>query len=256
VVGVVMPPPAQEVTMRRAELTRRLLFTWAGLALLVAGCGDPVEPDPSSPPPVEDREFDTGSGIADQELAAVQIQNLALLAKVWGFAKYHHPLVVGGDHNWDYELFRAVPPVLAASDRGAAAAAIVAWLDGLGSVPVCSPCAQLPTGAHLMPENAWIEDPAGLGVALRDRLVDILENRPVSGAQRYVSFAPNVGNPDFTREARYAAFAAPDAGYRLLALFRFWNIIEYYGTDGWRRLSARIDPPHCPGPRHARQHLE
>ena len=51
-------------------------------------------------------------------------------------------------------------------------------------------------------------------------------NRPTS--QRYVGCVPNVGNPDFSIEERYATLASPDAGYRLLALFRFWNIITYW----------------------------
>ncbi|MGD8321512.1 MAG: S41 family peptidase [Gemmatimonadota bacterium] len=214
--------------MRRAARTGLLALALAGLPLLAAGCSDPVETDSSAPPIVDDHEFDSGSGIAAQDLTAIQVENLALLAKVWGFAKYHHPRVVSGSYNWDYELFRVVPPVLAASDRGTAAAALVGWLDGLGAVPACSPCAQLPSGAQLLPENAWIEDAADLGTALSDRLVAIHENRSVSETQRYVSFVSGVGNPDFSREARYAAFTAPDAGYRLLALFRFWNIIQYW----------------------------
>ena len=200
----------------------------AVLLLLPAGCRDPVETDASAPPTLDDHECDDGSGIAAQELTAVQVQSLALLAKVWGFGKYHHPLVVGGHQNWDYELFRAVPPVLAAGDPGAAAAAIVTWLDRLGAVPSCGPCGQSPSGTPLPEDNAWISDAATLGSALSDRLQTIHRNRWASGTQRYVAFAQGVGNPDFSAEAKYPTPAAPDAGYRLLALFRFWNIIHYW----------------------------
>jgi C-terminal processing protease CtpA/Prc len=201
------------------------LFAVSFLALTTA-CQDPVGTTNRSP--AADDEFDHGSFIADQTPTSIQTQNLALLGKVWGFAKYHHPRVVGGDHHWDYELFRAVPSVLAASDRMAAAGAIGAWLGGLESIPECSPCVQLPGQAHLQPENGWIEDVAYLGAELSTRLRSMHQNRPTSGAHRYVSFHPNVGNPDFSQEARYAGQSAPDAGYRLLALFRFWNIIQYW----------------------------
>lgn len=229
---------------RRAWL---LSLAWAGLVVLATGCNDPVGTGSSTPPPEEDHEFDGGSGVSAQQPTAVQVENLALLAKVWGFAKYHHPRVVDGSRNWDYDLFRALPAVLAAPDRGTATAALVAWLDGLGPVPPCSPCAAPPGDAYLLPENDWIEDAGVLGAALRDRLVDIHQNRPASSAQRYVSFAPGVGNPLFTGEERYAAHAEPDAGYRLLALFRFWNIIRYWfpyrdvmGEDWDAVLSAFI----------------
>ncbi len=214
--------------MRRPAVPGLRVLASALFALPAMGCSDPVRTDSPLPPSVEDHEFDGGSAIGDQELTAVQIENLALLAKVWGFAKYHDPRVVAGSDNWDYALFRAIPPVLAAPDRGAAASALVTWLDEPGSIPACSPCAQLPNGAHLLPDNDWIEDAGDLGDALSDRLVDIYRNRPVVSAQRYVSFAPNVGNPDFTAEARYANLPSPDAGYRTLALFRFWNIIQYW----------------------------
>jgi len=62
-----------------------------------------------------DHEFDNGSKIGFTALTDVQVQNLATLAKVWGFLKYHHPAVTGGNHHWDYDLFRVMPQVLAAS---------------------------------------------------------------------------------------------------------------------------------------------
>jgi len=196
--------------------------------VLAIGCGDPVDPAiTADPPPPVDDEFDAGSGIASQTPTSIQIQNLALLAKVWGFAKYHHPLVVGGSVNWDYELFRAIPPVLAATDS-AAEAVIVPWLDSVGVVPACSPCVASPSGAHLLPENGWISDTAEVGATLSGRLISIHQNRPSTGVHRYVTFAPGVGNPVFSQEQPYATHPAPDAGFRLLALFRFWNIIQYW----------------------------
>ena len=53
------------------------------------------------------------------ELKAVQIENLAVLAKVWGFLKYHHPRIVSGDLDWDKELLRILPGLLRAKDFNA-----------------------------------------------------------------------------------------------------------------------------------------
>lgn len=201
------------------------------LALCVAilpACTETVEPKTETPPTVDENEFDTGSRIEPEDLTAVQIDNLTLLAKVWGFAKYHHPRVVDGSRNWDYDLFRVAPHVLAAPDRAAAAAALVTWLDDLGPIPACSRCAQPPSGAYLQPDTGWIRDVASLGAPLSERLVDIHRNRPLSESQRYVSFNAGAGNPNFSRESDYRTMPEVDAGYRLLALFRFWNIIEYW----------------------------
>jgi C-terminal processing protease CtpA/Prc len=40
-----------------------------------------------------------------------------------------------------------------------------------------------------------------------------------------------VGNPSFDHEPAYPAVKLPDAGYQLLSLFRFWNIIEYWSPN-------------------------
>ena len=48
------------------------------------------------------------------------------------------------------------------------------------------------------------------------------------GKQFYVSQVPGIGNPLFEHERPYAELGFPDAGYQLLALYRFWNVIEYW----------------------------
>lgn len=174
-----------------------------------------------------DHEFDDGSGIATQPLSDMQISNLALLGMVWGFAKYHHPAIVAGDVNWDYELFRVMPAVLGAGDREAASNAITAWLDRLGEPAPCDPCAVVPDDAHLLPDLGWISDPAP-GESLRVKLQTIHANRSVAPDQYYRGMAPNVGNPVFSNEVGYASPVVPDAGFRLLGLFRFWNIVQYW----------------------------
>jgi hypothetical protein len=102
------------------------------------------------------------------------------------------------------------------------------WVAQLGAAPPCSPCATLNADVHLAPENEWIHDSARLGGELSARLVDVHRNRSIVPAQRYVSFAPGVGNPQFAGEASYLSSGVPDAGLRLLALFRYWNVIRYW----------------------------
>lgn len=44
----------------------------------------------------------------------------------------------------------------------------------------------------------------------------------------YLDFYPNAGNPIFQNEKEYKEMDFSDDGYRLLALFRYWNIIEHF----------------------------
>ena len=95
----------------------------------------------------------------------------------------------------------------------------------------CNPCAVLKEDdIELRPDVAWISDTAHLGKELSSRLQSIRENRSL-GPQFYVSLNPGVGNPNFVHEMGYAGFKPPDSGFQLLALFRFWNIIQYWSPN-------------------------
>jgi C-terminal processing protease CtpA/Prc len=208
--------------------------TWADdLQLLVDG--KPVWDAPKTQKATTsldlDHEFDRGSGIVLSELSKTQIENLVTLGKVWGFLKYHHPAIAAGQHHWDYDLFRVLPQVLAATDRAAANAVLRQWIAALGPVGACAKCASLnPADLYMKPDVAWIADEKALGVGLnpglRDDLQRIFRNR-VSN-MFYVSLAPGVGNPVFDHEPAYPGIKIPDAGFQILALLRFWNIVEYW----------------------------
>jgi hypothetical protein len=181
-----------------------------------------------------DHQFDSGSGIILQALSPVQIDNLVMLGKVWGFLKYYHPAITSGQKHWDYELFRITPAILAASDHKTAQSVLAKWVDSLGSVKPCSPCVDLEKDAlkltadiTLRPDRAWILDEEMLGRQLSQSLTFIERNR-IANQQFYVSLAPQVHNPLFEHELSYQQVKLPDAGYQLLALYRFWNIFEYW----------------------------
>lgn len=184
-----------------------------------------------------DHEFDSGSRIALDSLTPMQVSNLVTLARVWGFLKYHHPAITSGQRQWDYDLFRILPAVLAAPDRAHASDALLAWIDKLGPVPPCNPCIPAPSGdLDIKPPLDWIHDRATLGAPLSKRLESVYANR--TGAQFYLSSFAGVQTPEnagsipvnanFDYELAYANITFPDSGYQLLALFRWWNILQYW----------------------------
>ena len=179
-----------------------------------------------------DHEFDGGSRITLTDLTANQIENLATLGKVWGFLKYHHPVIAAGKRHWDYDLFRFLPDILNAAKRGAANAAMVKWVESLGEVPACTDCATLPAAdtIQLQPDVAWIYSEAVLGADLSRALQNIYRNR-ATAKQFFVSQAPNVRNPNFDIEPAYARVRLPDPGFQLLGLYRYWNIIRYWAPN-------------------------
>ena len=174
-----------------------------------------------------DTAFDSGSGIALRELAPDRVADLALLGKVWGFLKYYHPKIAAGELNWDYELFRFLPGYLKTGNEKQRDELLAGWIESLGELPECRSCREKPENdAHLSPDLAWLDD-AKLNEQLRTKLRYVLERRNQE-KHYYLSFVENIGNPVFKNENSYKQFTYPDDGFRLLALYRYWNIIQYF----------------------------
>lgn len=144
-----------------------------------------------------------------------------------GFLKYYHPEVAKGKYNWDYELFRIMPAVINSKSKQERNSILYNWIEKLGKVEAGSKSFIFDnTNIKLYPDINWIEDTQTLG-GISKQLIKIRDAER-SGKNYYVELTPNVQNPIFTNEDEYSQFEYPDTGYRLLALFRYWNIIQYY----------------------------
>lgn len=198
----------------------------------------------------QDTAFYSGSGISLGSLSQQQIENLAVLGRVWGFVKYYHPAVAAGEHNLDAALFRVLPQVLASASTEARSQLLSNWVTSLGPVPFCPKCREpAPNNVRLQPDLAWLTDNHQLSPTLSQQLGYLRRNRN-QGPHYYVSTAPGVGNPIFQHEERYPLLKSdmPDDGLRLLALYRYWNMIAYFfpyryaiGED-WQRLLPEFLP--------------
>ncbi len=195
-----------------------------------------------------DHEFDTGSGVVISKLTPVQIENLAMLGKVWGFLKYHHPAVTTGTRHWDYDLFR----VCRRSSRRAIAkqAHRVARLDrSPGAVAFLRSVPHAARREPAPPPRPRL-DRVGHGSGARVGCAAAHGSSSRSpGKQFFVAQAPGIGDPRFDNEPIYAAMRSPDPGYQLLALYRFWNIIEYWFPYriNWTETGTAYWPSSCHG---------
>ena len=176
----------------------------------------------------EDREFDGGSGLEISELTETQTEVLSVLGKLWGFLKYHHPRVARGETHWDYELFRILPRVLEAARQGSADQMILEWTRSVGEPEECDPCAAPPADVQLSADLGWIHDDSLLGAELSAFLQRTHRNRYARGVQAYVQKSTGAGHANFESESAYEQLQDLDTGYRILGLFRLWNITEYW----------------------------
>ena len=79
-----------------------------------------------------DTAFSHGSLVQIGQLNKTKIDNLTNLGMIWGFLKYYHPDIENGQINWDAELFRILPYVLAAPSKSAFNGVIEKWVGSLG----------------------------------------------------------------------------------------------------------------------------
>lgn len=174
-----------------------------------------------------DTSFTTQSRVSFLNVSGDFIANMQLLGQIWGFLKYNHPAIRQGNYNWDFELFKFLPYYLEANSNQSRDELLVDWINKLGKLDVCQSCVIEVNGDFkLKPDYRWIKDNT-LSPELTMKLENVIKAKK-SNKNYYVSFWPNVGNPIFDNEDPYEDIKFPDDGFRILALYRYWNIIQYF----------------------------
>lgn len=189
----------------------RLLFFLLLLSILL-GCGQSKSPNSDSyaEPQIEEDFL---------------ITNLELLGKIWGFLKYHHPEVGKGKYDWDDELFQFLPEFMNLNDTRQRDESLLRWIEKYGELPECTTCKETAADAYQKPDFSWVEN-GNMSVVLKEKIKEIYQNRH-QGTHYYVKKAYHDGNPEFLNEKPYST-SFPDKNLRLLALYRYWNIIQYF----------------------------
>jgi len=178
-------------------------------------------------PAKADKEFDDGSQISIINLDNVNIKNLKIVGLVWGFLKYHHPNIAKGDFNWDYELFRVLPKVLNAKNNKERDGVLVEWINSLGVFQENKEVVKITDEIKMKPDVDWISN-SNFSNELSKLLLSI-QNAERTDDHYYVSiYFDGTGPPAFLNENPYPEMKYPDSGFRILALYRYWNMIQYY----------------------------
>ena len=175
-------------------------------------------------PALLDKEFENGSNITFPAVNDSLILDLACLGKVWGFLKYNHPIVAEGTYNMDFELFRFLPKFLAAKDIASREGLVLVWINSFGDISQYKKAKTKSKNTFSKQNLDWIstmiED-----ISLKEKLYQVHERRN-QGEHFYVGSDPEA--PTFLNEEPYANLGLPDDAFRLLSLFKYWNIINYY----------------------------
>ncbi|MDR1153609.1 MAG: hypothetical protein LBL04_02770 [Bacteroidales bacterium] len=199
-------------------------------------------------PAEEDKEFESGSQISLGELTPLMAKNLDILGRVWGFLKYYHPAVIDGDKNWDFELFRIMPAIAKAPGKKELNRILIDFIDGLGDFHTKDYAISDPELYSCRIDLSWLNDQQMFDRNLMDKLNRIKNaDRPDKVNYYVIPFRGGARDRNFRAEKTYRV-SWEDQGFRLLALFRFWNVMEYnfpykYLTDhAWTDVLPKYLP--------------
>lgn len=140
-------------------------------------------------------------------------QNLYKLCKIWGYLKYKHPEITQGNLNWDVQLFTYLD--------------LVDSLSFEQSLLVRLPKVELDQkedGALHRPP--WISNNKLFSEEMQGYLLAV-STFELPDQQQYVEPGRWNITPNF-KEEKYPYIDYRDDGIKLLTLFRYWNIIEYF----------------------------
>lgn len=153
-----------------------------------------------------------------------ETEKLTATCKVWGFLKYYHPKVAGGEVNWDNQFLEKLPQIEKAETKEEFSLILENWIDELGSVKEIAPI-DAPKDIELFDKNfdlSWLNNTKLFSKKLSKKLKFIEENRFQSNEE----FGPDFDS--FKNLKNYFSFDYNDKGSRILMLFTYWNVIEYF----------------------------
>lgn len=140
-------------------------------------------------------------------------QNLYKLCKIWGYLKYKHPEITEGNLNWDVQLFTYLDFVDSLSFEQLL----------LVRLPKVEPDKKEDGALHRPP---WISNNKLFSEGMQGYLLAV-STFELPDQQQYVEPGRWNITPNF-KEEKYPHIDYRDDGIKLLTLFRYWNIIEYF----------------------------
>ncbi len=170
--------------------------------------------------------FKISSTIESFELNEQRVEDLKTLALVWGFLKYYHLEISSGQYDWDSELFRILPPIIQSKTTDERDEFLSQWIKSFGEFTIAENEKEEKADVKTKPDLDWICN-SGFSEQLSAELLNV-KNAKRRKRNYYLDLNTGPGNPNFKNEAAYAKMEYPDPGFRLLSLYRYWNIIQYY----------------------------
>ena len=155
----------------------------------------------------------------------VYYERLYHLCKVWGFAKYHHTEIAAGNINWDDELLTCASAAKTALTDEDFNDSLQLMLNNAGEMELSIiPLPNIIDSLNNI-DTEWIQNDFFTDTV--SKLLDTINVRFRPQDNVYIG-QTSYGSLIFDNDDMYHNVANPNEQQRILALFRYWNIINYF----------------------------
>jgi len=159
---------------------------------------------------------------------SIYYNRLFYTCKAWGHAKYYHSGVAGGNVNWDDALIDVLPQIKNASTNILFNDVLLQLLNSPGQmVSSSNPLPNVPDSLNNNTDYSWIEN----DIFSEDTKENLQTIQTLFRPQNniYVAHSFSGSQPTFEFDDQYHDEADyPSEEKRILAVFRYWNIINYF----------------------------
>ncbi|MBU2652077.1 MAG: hypothetical protein KKA81_14200, partial [Bacteroidetes bacterium] len=166
-------------------------------------------------------------GYSQPQVDSILVKRFYYTCKVWGYVKYFHTAMADCSIKWDSVLIHTLPQVESAGSWQAFNDILLNMVNVPGEMAIpTTPPPQIPDSLFFNLHTQWFNDTA-IHAPVRS-ILDTIKARFRPQDNCYVQTGM-VGNPDFSADTAYNRQETyPSKERRMLALFRYWNNIEYF----------------------------
>lgn len=156
------------------------------------------------------------------------INQIIEYGKIWGFLKYYHPNVARGIIDWDSVFITQVKRLQSIKNIHEYNLEIDEIIRTAGESDYFSDSIMIFTDIQKINYDfTWLEKSQTINKGIKTKLLSIRDyHKPINNY--YVQKISSGGNPSFENENTYEEMVFPSKEFRLLSLFRYWNVINYY----------------------------
>lgn len=177
-----------------------------------------------------DKQYDdiilSDSLITNLQIDSTTINDLALICKCWGFVKYYYPFLDESGIDIDYELFELLDEYCQSQN---ATEILCGWIESLRqkNIFILKRIRMRKIEDYSTCDLQWITDTTFVGNKLSTYLLSMLSYYRVKGNYSIISPSGVI----YHNKGQSSTGDIRDLGslkQRLLLLFKYWNVIEYY----------------------------